>query len=493
MKKVAIIIALQRYSDASIPQVKYAQADAQSFASALEGLGFDASDRQILLSDEATKTTIESRIRKTLAALTEDDVLYLYYAGHGFTVDDRNFITGYDSDLDDLEHTSIALEWMFDTLRRSACGEAAVFLDASDHNMAPDSSQQRTPTASSQDELNDFFAKAEHRVCFASCKPGESSHPSDSLQHGIWAHHLLEALTGNADTALENGTLLTATSLQEHLSSEMPRTLRSTLTGIHAQTPCFYGSQNRDFLLADTGSLPSNNKTNDLNGANQLKRVCLYAETFGDIRKLSGFIKGSHKAPKHTGAYAEEFVRKIGQTDVNEDSEATYQRLRDIFGFKRKDIQTDSYDGGGTIITPFFDYNVTVAMNPDDASGYVLRREISNIREPHQLFSDEFVQTFPSDFDTLEFETKSEISIDNLIDKIEDLDDDSIQVTHDKDATYCEIELDSSNLTIHVTPRNFRLSLPHASSPKLLIENFFEVQRELLENHGIKQISFFQE
>ncbi|MBT3200183.1 MAG: caspase family protein [Phycisphaerales bacterium] len=488
MRKVAIIIALQRYADAAISQIKYAPADAQSFASALEALGFDASDRQMLISDEATKTTIESRIRKTLTALAEDDVLYLYYAGHSFTIDNRNFITGYDSDLDDLEHTSIALEWLFDTLRRSACGEAAVFLDASNANMATEA-----PTASSQDEFKNFFAESKHRVCLTSCKPGESSHTSDDLQHGIWAHHLLEAFTGNTDTALKNGTLLTATALQEHLSAEMPRTLRSTLTGIHAQNPCLYGSPDRDFTLADISSLQSGEKSNDPAGANQLKRVCLYAETFGDIRKLSGFIKAHHQPPKHTGAYAEEFVRKIGQVDVDEDSEATYQRLRDIFGFKRKDVQTDSYDGGGTIITPYFDYNVTVAMQLDDASGYVLRREISNIREPQQLFSEEFVQTFPNDFDTLEFETKSEISIDDLIDKIEDLEDDSIEVTHDKDATYCEIGLDSSNLTIHVTPRNFRLSLPHASSPKLLVESFFEVQRELLQDHGIMQLSFYQE
>src|SRR5437660_11276195 len=43
-------------------------------------------------------------------ALTEDDKLFLFYAGHGFSKYGHNYITCPDTDLDDLADTSISLQ-----------------------------------------------------------------------------------------------------------------------------------------------------------------------------------------------------------------------------------------------------------------------------------------------------------------------------------------------------------------------------------------------
>ena len=106
MRKVAILIAVEDYADSRIPRVKYAEADAQELAAVLEGHGFTEQDQTVLVNSAATKALVESRVRRVLANLTKDDTLYLYYAGHGFAENAKNYVTCYDTALDDLQNTS---------------------------------------------------------------------------------------------------------------------------------------------------------------------------------------------------------------------------------------------------------------------------------------------------------------------------------------------------------------------------------------------------
>jgi len=80
-KRVAIVIAVENYSDSRIKKVSYAEADAQGFADALEVAG--PMDKVLLLSAKATKTSINSKIGQHVKSLTHEDELFLFYAGHG--------------------------------------------------------------------------------------------------------------------------------------------------------------------------------------------------------------------------------------------------------------------------------------------------------------------------------------------------------------------------------------------------------------------------
>jgi len=79
MRKVAILMAVEQYSDKRISGVAYAQADAQELGAALQEHGFSPADQAILIDVAATKTSIESRVRKVLASLSKDDTLHFYF------------------------------------------------------------------------------------------------------------------------------------------------------------------------------------------------------------------------------------------------------------------------------------------------------------------------------------------------------------------------------------------------------------------------------
>jgi len=340
-----------------------------------------------------------------------------------------------------------------------------------------------------EDELRVFFEDAEHCVCFAACKPGQSSHPANKLKHGIWTYHLIEALNANASGALEKGHLLTSSSLQNHLSIQVPRSLRLMVTGTQVQTPWVYGALSSDFLIADVAPILEKRKVAANPNAKQLRRVRLYDERVLPVRRLSGFKK-THHVPDSVNSATESFVAQIAEMDVIGDIDKVRDALRTEFNFKRKDLDAQVSAGTGSIITPYFDYEVIVALKPDIPSEVIWQRQVVNIRQPDKILTEKFDKVFHGMFDTLEFSSVKVIDIGAIVDQIEDLYDDRITVDFDMSLSWCTIKVEGNDSTIRITPEVISIVQSLGKSPKLLIESFFEVQKKLIDTHQIKQLPF---
>jgi uncharacterized caspase-like protein len=92
--KLALVIAVEHYTDTQVPHVAYAEADANEFTSAIKLHGYD--DTKLLLSAKATKSSMESHLRRSIQRLNDGDEFIFYYAGHGFSSNGHNFITCHD-------------------------------------------------------------------------------------------------------------------------------------------------------------------------------------------------------------------------------------------------------------------------------------------------------------------------------------------------------------------------------------------------------------
>jgi len=248
--KYALIIGVEKYQDPLINKVSFAESDANGIADALSIHGY-GDHTELLLSNNATKTIIESRLRRIYSFLSPSDEFILFYAGHGFSENDRNYITCFDTQLGDLTNTSILLQDIFQKIRKTDCQHVVLLLDSCHSGIVIDSSMRGIRTDMSESELRNFFKDAEYQVGFASCKCDEKSYSSGRLGHGIWTYHIIQALEGNAYDALDKGNLLTSSSLQSYLGIEIPRTIRDTFTRPKKQTPLIFGSYTKDFVLAD--------------------------------------------------------------------------------------------------------------------------------------------------------------------------------------------------------------------------------------------------
>jgi hypothetical protein len=466
--KIALVTAVEKYSHKTIPSVDYAEADAKGFASAIALHGYQA--YELAPSSRATKSSIESNVRRHLKRLKAEDEFLFYYAGHGFSKNGQNYITAHDTDLNDLEGTSVRLQWIFDLIDESACERVALFLDSCESGITKLVKRRGLYAGMSETELDEFFRKAEYRVCFSACKTSESSYSAAALKHGIWTYHIIEALEGNAPGALEEKHRLTARSLQDYLSKEVPLTLRKAHSTPEVQTPWKYGGESRNFQIADLAEiLKQRNAINP--GYQQLKKTLLRDAKSIDIRSLSGFRKGHH-VPDYVSSSTQNFVLSTSKAEIDEEMNEVFASIRENLKYKRRELTSEA----GRIITPDFEYAVYATQNEDDPSEALIIQELTNVK-PTVVQKPEFNEVFDGRFSEIVFQFDVEVDVEKLIDELEGLEREDVKLEYDSNTEWCELSIKGLELTVRMEPSELKVVSQRRKSPKELIEAFFEVQK----------------
>ncbi len=418
----AILIAVDSFQDASMPPAPHAESDAQALALALEPVGYPREGQLVLLGAQATATAIASRLRKLAKAEPPSESLLVSYAGHGFTADGVAYLACGDTQADDLPETSLPLKTLLSALAATKVPFALLLdlragLEAEAFAFAP---------------LETFFAKHPGCVCLVA---GEKGHASGTLKAGIWASHVLEAFQGKAARALE-GTRLTAAALQAHLEQEVPRTLRSTFRAAPAQVPTLIG--NEEFMLADVAPVMGQDKPTADPRLQPLRRGTLRSETTSRIKTLSGYRK-FHRLPDRVDARARKFVGELAAEDVKSDVDAMYAAIREVMGYKRRDVEGSSDGSTGFVRTPDFEYSISIDLADADPSTVIWRREVGNIREPAVVLGKPFQQVFGPVFDTLAFEFTRPFDLETWVDRIEDEVPKGVKLRCASDCSTCDV------------------------------------------------------
>ena len=427
-----VLIAVEKYQDSRIKPVRYAENDANGLRDALAIHGLDAAHTVRLTSAEATKTRIESEVRRVCKVLKSGDTLFFYYAGHGFSKDDKNFITCHDTVKSDLALTSIELQSLLKQLKKSACRKLVLFLDSCHSGLDIDDGMRSILSHLSDDEFKEFCHSAEHHHAFAACKPDEQSHSALYLKHGIWTYHLLEALSGRDKQALERGSFLTASSLEAYLSESVSKSTHLP-TGT-MQTPMSWGSKTREFIIADFTTLFATQDAEARAQLGDLKQVSLQGRFVEWIKKLSGF-KRSHRVPDAVNNQTRSFVRSIATNEIQQRVDEISESLKRSFQYKRRDLKIDL---DGLIETPDFTVEVSVDFDADDSDKCVISTTVLDIKNPAAVASEAFAEVFDGEFDQLCFEVSGQIDVAALIDKVED-DPRGMEINYPGSAKSCTI------------------------------------------------------
>jgi hypothetical protein len=464
--RLAFVIGVGSHLDSSLPAAAHAESDANAFARALERLGFQRDHQVVLLGSQATKTAIESRLRKLLKTPTTAETLYVFYAGHGFHIDGQDYLTTYDSQADDLAETSVPLRTLLEALGGSSCSHVALFLDAR-------AAAGREPL--SLTPPRELVAKTPAAACFVSCREGETSHTSGALKAGIWTHHVIEALGGKAPLALEAGRFLTAQSLQDHVCLEVPRTLRSTFREAPAQTPVLFVADDQRFVVADVGSLVDESQPTADPRLAPLKRGSLRNETTMKVKSLSGYRK-FHRLPDRVNAGSRKFVSDLAAEDVKSDVDTTYASVREQIGYKRRDVEGSADRGTGFVRTPDFEYSVSVDLADDDPTTVIWRREVAGIRNPEVVLGRPFQQVFGEVFDTLVFEFTRPFDLEAWVDHIEDAMPAGVKLRTASDCSRCDVSVAGFTGVIRLYRDRVEIQGRKTPSSKGLVEAFLHFQ-----------------
>jgi hypothetical protein len=476
--RLALVIGIDSCQDAALPAAPHAESDAAAFARALEALGFPRDAQIVLLGAQATRTAVESRLRKLAKGPPADAELLVFCAGLCFREGGRDFLACHDSQADDLAETSVALRTLLDALQSSRCGRLALFLD-------PRAGVPAEPL--SHQALIDFFTGAPSRACFVSCAEGETSHVSGALKAGVWAHHVHEALTGKASLALEGGRLLTADSLQTHLVQEVPRSLRSTFREAPPQNPELLVAEGERFVLGDLAAVVDAGAPTADPRLQPLKRGSLRSEVQGKVKSLAGYRK-FHRVPDRVNAGSRKFVADLAAEDVKADVDAVYAAVREQMRYKRRDVEGSADRGTGIVRTPDFEYSISVDLADDDPTSVVWRREVAGIRNPEVVLSKPFGQVFGEMFDTLVFEFTRPFDIETWVDHIEDATPAGVKLRTSSDCSSCDVTVQGFTGVIRLFRDRVEIHGRKTPSSKGLIEAFLHFQDLFANRRDLQQL-----
>src|SRR5947209_11137092 len=464
-ERVAFLVAVDRFQDAQLPTVDFAEADAAAFAATLTPLGFPAERQAVLVGNAATKTTVESRLRRLAKTLRPDDVLFLSLAGHGFTADGELFVTCADSQADDLAATSLALESLLDTVRAAKC-RAVVFLDAG----AWEGADPRTEEA-----MRRAFPEGGPLLCFSACAADETSHPAPLLRQRVWSHHLIEAFAGRAPLARVHRTQIRAASLQQYLAREVPRSLRKAFAPPVTQTPTAYGPVRPDVLLADLAPVLAA-KAAAHPDVPPLGRVRLRAEARERVKELTGFRKG-FRLPDRATPSSERFIAGLAAEDLDADTARTHGLIREHFGYKRRDVEVvPATEGRASIRTPDFDYHVSVRLDPADPTAVLWQRQVTHVQSADALFGPAFQTVFGALFTELAFESPAPTDVEELIDQIEEKRPEGVKLSYPADCAWCDLYFAGFPGAVRVERESLRITAPTAQTGPALVKIFLEFQ-----------------
>lgn len=211
-----------------------------------------------------------------------------------------------------------------------------------------------------------------------------------------------------------------------------------------------------------------------------LGRLSLIAQTSVPVRQLPGFDRRFHQVPKQASQSACGFVAAIGATVRRERLQAVRARVREHFGYRRRQLVL----GDDHLSAPDFEYFLEHQLDPEDPSTVHLRVEISEFRSPAVLSMPAFYAAFcgPGEgqhrFDRVRVEHRVPVDVEACIDSLEDR---GVKVVYPDDCVYMELPGSDPLARLRVEPCAVELRGAPGETPAALFENLLSSVTELAE------------
>jgi hypothetical protein len=237
----AIIIGVSNYKDTRIPALRYASQDAKSFYEWVispHGGKYSPSMVKLLLDKDATGKNIRNALFIWLKQAIQEDVVMIYFAGHGSPESPSSpnnlFLLPYDALYDEIATSGFPM-WDIETaLKRFIKAKKVVVIADACHSGGvgqPFDVARRASRAINVNPISSGFQNLSQigdGVCVISASDDRqfSQESKDwGGGHGVFTYFLLEGLKGNAD--YNKDTTVTLGELIPYLSEQVRRATKN--------------------------------------------------------------------------------------------------------------------------------------------------------------------------------------------------------------------------------------------------------------------------
>ena len=190
----AVIVGINDYADAAIPDLKYAESDAKAVYDTLidAKIGrFPKDNVTLLLGKDVSPGKIKAALYK-LRGVGKDDLVIIFYSGHGAKEGDEAFWVTQDADRKALPATSLTNSEIRKYLQRIPSQRMVVLLDC-----CYAASTVKKSLADPKKLFGEFEGKG--RVTIAGSADNQEALEYEDKKAGVFTHYLVGGLRGAAD------------------------------------------------------------------------------------------------------------------------------------------------------------------------------------------------------------------------------------------------------------------------------------------------------
>jgi len=204
----AVVIGISEYESEDIPDLDFARDDAQSmydFLTSSAAGPFERDHVLFLRNEEATGTAMREALFVFLQQADWDDLVMIYYAGHGAPDPNRPdnlYLLPYDSDLNAMAATAFPMWDVKTALRRQISAERVVVIADACHSAGTQGDGTWSGSDSSNPIAGGFsqLFTPSRRLSITAADTNEFSMEDSRWEgHGVFTYFFLEALRGAGD------------------------------------------------------------------------------------------------------------------------------------------------------------------------------------------------------------------------------------------------------------------------------------------------------
>jgi len=215
-RRVAVVVGVGSYQDPTFPALKWAVHDAEEVGRILADEKYGGFDRVVHLTrpEEGRRDRILSELISLRNDLRRQDTLVVYFSGHGtMSLDSsgepRLFLVANDTQPGNLRGTAVELAEVQRFFSEIRAERKALILDACYNGEAKSALQptvaQRVERLDERPTLSRKVRLGESEAHLFASTFGRPAREDDSLKHGVYTYHLLDALTWKQLEADDNG------------------------------------------------------------------------------------------------------------------------------------------------------------------------------------------------------------------------------------------------------------------------------------------------
>ena len=242
VRKYAVLVGVRDYDRNQLRSLPYPENDVQELAEVLKSSGFRRVEllTQTAGAKQSRYLPMAKMIREALKGMLEDrsagDLVLVAFAGHGvqFKGEKEHYFCPMDAVLTD-KSSLISLTEVYQQLAESKAGAKLLLVDACRNDPLSGNSRDGGDVRLDSVTRPQLPDPPGGVAALFSCSAGQKAFEDESLKHGVFFHHVLLGLKG--DAKLKNRDTVTWDGLVAYVKVEVPDTVKDLFGNSIRQIP----------------------------------------------------------------------------------------------------------------------------------------------------------------------------------------------------------------------------------------------------------------